>query len=151
MSEIELPASLPPWVKEHLELYLEDGEAGHLWDASLAGGTGMLSTLLLTSYGCKSGKPSVLPLLYRPSGDGGYCVIASKGGAPTHPAWFLNLQASPTARIHVINEQIDVRARVALGAERSELWKMMVEFYAPYEEYQSLTTREIPVVVLNPL
>ena len=151
MSDTALPGTLPSWIKEHLELYLEDGEAGHLWDASLGGGEGMLSTLLLTTTGRKSGRASILPLLYQATEDGGYCVVASKGGAPTHPAWFLNLEAEPQARIQVINEKMSVKARVATGEERQKLWKMMVEFYAPYEDYQALTEREIPVVVLNPV
>ena len=151
MSEISIPESLPHWIKEHLEIYLKDGEAGHLWDASLGGGEGMLSTLLLITKGRKSGKRSVLPLLYQPSSDGGFCVIASNGGAPAHPAWFLNLEADPTAEIQVVNDKYKVNARVAHGEERQKLWDMMVSFYGPYEDYQSLTDREIPVVVLNPV
>ena len=83
MTEITIPADLPPWVKMHIELYLRDGEAGHLWDARLGGGKGMLTTLLLTTTGRKSGKKLIIPLIYRPTDDGGFCVIASKGGAPT--------------------------------------------------------------------
>ena len=86
MNDIRIPDFMPNWIKEHVALYLRDGEAGHYWDASLGGGKGMLTTLLLTTTGRKSGKPSILPLIYRPTGTGGFCVIASKGGAPAHPA-----------------------------------------------------------------
>lgn len=71
MNDIRIPDSLPHWIKEHVALYLRDGEAGHYWDASLGGGKGMLTTLLLTTTGRKSGKPSILPLIYRPTGHRG--------------------------------------------------------------------------------
>ena len=149
MSDIQIPASLPGWIKEHLDLYLQDGEAGHYWDAALGGGEGMLTTLLLYTTGRKSGKTSVLPLIYRPAGDG-YCVIASKGGSPEHPAWFLNLEADPNVRLKVVNDEFDAVARVAEGEEREQLWALMVDYYAPYSDYQAATDRQIPVVVLEP-
>lgn len=150
MTEISIPDSLPAWVKDHIELYLADGEAGHLWDASLGGGEGMLTTLLLTTTGRKSGKPLIIPLIYRPTGDGGYCVIASKGGAPAHPAWYLNLEANPAVHLKVANEEFRAVARVAEGDERARLWDLMVDHYAPYTDYQASTERQIPVVVLDP-
>ena len=151
MSEIDLPDYLPAWIKNHVETYLADGEAGHLWDASLGGGEGMLTTLLLTTVGRKSGKTLILPLIYRPTGDGGYCVIASKGGAPSHPAWYLNAMANRTVQIKVGNDEMTAVARVAEGEERTRLWNLMVDYYAPYTDYQAATERKIPVVVLNPV
>lgn len=149
MSENRIPDSLPDWIREHVELYLKDGEAGHYWDASLGGGEGMLTTLLLTTRGRKSGRPLTLPLIYRPTDSGGYCVIASKGGAPNHPAWFLNLSADPSVQVQVVNDKFSAVARVAEGAERERLWQMMVDYYAPYTDYQAATQRQIPVVVLD--
>jgi deazaflavin-dependent oxidoreductase (nitroreductase family) len=149
MSENRIPDSLPDWIREHVELYLKDGEAGHYWDASLGGGEGMLTTLLLTTRGRKSGRPLTLPLIYRPTDSGGYCVIASKGGAPNHPAWFLNLSADPNVQVQVVNDKFSAVARVAEGAERERLWQMMVDYYAPYTDYQAATQRQIPVVVLD--
>jgi len=150
MTEISIPDSLPAWVKDHIELYLADGEAAHLWDASLGGGDGMLTTLLLTTKGRKSGKQLMIPLIYRPTGDGGFCVIASKGGAPSHPAWYLNLEAAPEVQLKVANEEFKAVARVAEGDERERLWNAMVDYYAPYTDYQASTERQIPVVVLDP-
>ncbi len=121
MAETSIPSGLPDWIREHLELYLKDGEAGHHWDASLGGGEGMLTTLLLYTTGRKSGRQSILPLIYRPTGDGGYCVIASKGGAPAHPAWYLNLEAEPNVHLKVANEEFDAVARVAQGEERERV------------------------------
>lgn len=150
MAEINIPDSLPSWIKEHVALYLQDGEAGHYWDASQGGGEGMLTTLLLTTTGRKSGNTLVLPLIYRPTGDGGYCIIASKGGAPAHPAWFLNLQADPNVHVQVANDKFNAVARVAEGEERENLWQIMVDYYPPYTDYQAATERKIPVVVLDP-
>jgi len=150
MSEITIPESLPAWVKDHIELYLVDGKAAHFWDASLGGGEGMLTTLLLTTKGRKSGKQLMIPLIYRPAGDGGFCVIASKGGAPAHPAWYLNLEADPVVHVKVADDEFKAVARVAEGAERERLWNAMVDYYAPYTDYQAATERLIPVVVLDP-
>ena len=150
MSGVNIPEGLPAWIREHVELYLQDGEAGHYWDASLGGGEGMLSTLLLYTRGRRTGNTSVLPLIYRPTGDGGYVVIASKGGAPAHPAWYLNLEANPNVHLKIANDELDAVARVAEGEERERLWNLMVDYYAPYTDYQAATQRQIPVVVLDP-
>ena len=149
MSEIKIPDSLPLWIKDHIELYLADGEAAHLWDASLGGGEGMLTTLLLTTTGRKSGKQLIIPLIYRPTDTGGYCVIASKGGAPSHPAWYLNLEANPHVNLKIANQEVEAVARVVEGEERERLWRLMVDYYAPYTDYQAATERQIPVVVFE--
>ncbi|MFT5574761.1 MAG: deazaflavin-dependent oxidoreductase (nitroreductase family) [Bermanella sp.] len=145
-----LPATLPQWIKDHVELYQHDGEAAHLWDAALGGGKGLLTTLLLTTQGRKSGKILSLPLIYRPNDSGGYCVIASKGGAPAHPAWYLNLLDQPQVHVKVANDEFDATARIVEGEEREALWQKMVGYYAPYTNYQAATDRQIPVVVLEP-
>jgi len=150
VTDHEIPDSLPAWIKDHIALYLEDGDAGHFWDASLGGGKGMLTTLLLTTRGRKSGKMLTLPLIYRPTDDGGFCVIASKGGAPAHPAWYLNLEADPHVTVQVATDTFNAVARVAEGDEREMLWRKMVDYYAPSTDYQAATDRQIPVVVLDP-
>lgn len=145
----EIPDELPQWIADHIKLYLEDPEKAHMWDASLGGGSGMLETLLLISKGRKSGEDRPLPLIYSKI-DGAYVVIASKGGAPEHPAWFLNLEAEPECVIHVGADQYKAKARVAVGDERAAKWRALAEIYAPYEDYQKRTGgREIPVVVLE--
>jgi len=151
MTDVTIPDYLPDWIREHVALYLKDGEAGHYWDAAHGGGEGMLTTLLLTTTGRKSGKKLILPLIYRPTETGGYCVIASKGGAPAHPAWFLNLQAEPEVDVQVATRKFRARARVAAGEERERLWRQLVDYYAPYTDYQARTERQIPVVVLDPV
>lgn len=139
-----------PWIKAHTELYKTDPEKAHMWDSSEAGGPGVLATLLLTTTGRKSGQPRALPLLYGEHGDG-YVVIASKGGWPQHPAWFLNLEANPECDLMVGAKALRARARVAEGEEREKLWQQMAEIYPPYLDYQKATERRIPVVVLDPI
>ncbi len=149
--DIPLPPGLPDWIADHVRLYLSDPKKAHLWDASLGGGEGLLPTLLLITRGRRTGRVSMLPLIYRKVGDT-YVVIASKGGAPQHPAWFLNLEAEPNCEIRVGPEKHDARARVAEGAERESLWSQLVDIYAPYEAYQERAgDRQIPVVVLEPV
>ncbi len=137
-----------PWIAEHIALYRTDPEKAHMWDSGALGGPGLLPTLLLTTKGRKSGEPRALPLIYGVSDDC-YVVIASKGGMPNHPVWFLNLEATPECHLQVGVKQLSARARVAEGAEREQLWKKMVEIYAPYTDYQKATERTIPVVVLE--
>jgi deazaflavin-dependent oxidoreductase (nitroreductase family) len=150
MSDDSLPAQVPDWIRDHLRRYLESGGAdGHLWDSTFAGGPGLLPTLLLTTTGRNSGKPRVLPLLYGTAHDG-YVIVASKGGAPLHPAWYLNLVAQPQVKVQVRERQFRAKARIATGEERSSLWRQMVGLYPPYEDYQRRTEREIPIVVLVP-
>ena len=101
MSEKEefemLPAAMPKWITDHVELYLSDPEKAHLWDSTVGGGPGPLPTLLLIARGAKSGKLRPLPLLYQEM-DGKYVVIGSKGGAPTHPGWYVNLKSESGVR-----------------------------------------------------
>ena len=79
-------------------------------------------------------------------------IIASKGGAPAHPLWYLNLQANPECEVQAGTEVTKAMARVAQGAERQDLWEQLAEIYPPYLDYQKYAgEREIPVVVLEPV
>ncbi len=139
-----------PWIAEHIELYKTDPEKAHHWDSTPLGGPGLLPTLLLTTKGRKSGEPRALPLIYGTTGDS-YIVIASKGGMPDHPLWFLNLEANPECDLMVGAKAVRARARVAEGEERERIWEQMVQIYPPYVDYQKATERRIPVVVLDPI
>ncbi len=139
-----------PWIAEHIKLYQTDPEKAHMWDSKALGGPGILPTLLLTTTGRKSGEPRPLPLIYG-TVDGSYVVIASKGGMPTHPLWYRNLEAEPACELRVGAKQVSARARVAAGEERERLWRQMAEIYPPYLDYQKATGRMIPVVVLDPV
>jgi F420H(2)-dependent quinone reductase len=117
----------------------------------VGGKIGKAPVLLLTTTGRKSGRPRTNPLLYAPAGDNGYMVIASKGGAPQHPLWYLNLQANPLAEVTVGRETHKVRARDAQGEERERLWRALTDLYSGYDRYAQKTSRTIPVVVLEPV
>ncbi len=151
MAEPNTPPELPAWIKDHISRYLAtDGEDGYLWDASIGGGKGLVPTLLLTTTGRKSGRELTLPLIFGRSGPN-YVVVASKGGAPAHPAWYLNLDAKPEVQVQVKGDKFAARAHTADAKERAVLWPKMVEIYGPYAQYQTKTDRQIPVVVLQPL
>ena len=149
MAEQSVSKELPAWIQDHLSRYLAtNGEDGYLWDASLGGGKGMIPTLLLTTVGRKSGRPLTLPLIFGRSGSD-YVVVASKGGAPAHPAWYLNLEANSEVQVQVKADKFTARAHTANAEERAALWPMMVDIYGPYADYQKKTDRQIPVVVLK--
>lgn len=109
-----------------------------------------LPVLLLTTTGRKSGKARTTPLLYVEDG-GRYVIVASVGGAPKHPAWYLNLQADPSATIEVGGRSLAVRAETAEEPEeRARLWQALTQMYPTYDAYQARTSRIIPVVALTP-
>jgi deazaflavin-dependent oxidoreductase (nitroreductase family) len=127
--------------QEHVDRYVAtDGEDGHEWEGT--------QTLLLTTTGRRSGEKRVHPLIYGKHGDD-YLVVASKGGARQHPAWYLNLAADPEVEVQVKGEKFRARARTATPEERPELWPIMTREWPSYDEYQTRTDREIPVVVLE--
>ncbi len=136
------------WIDEHRQLYLSDGEKGHLWDSTVRGGPGPIPTLLLYTTGRKSGKTSIMPLIYG-EGEGGYAIIASKGGAPAHPDWYFNLQAEPNVQVKLRDETFAARAETVTDERRARLWELMAEIWPQYNEYQSKTDRQIPVVLLT--
>src|ERR1700677_4896517 len=113
----------PKWISEHTRIYQESGGAeGHMWDSSIAGYSGLLPTLLLTTVGRRSGEKHTSPLLYGKVGDA-FIIIGSKGGADKHPQWYLNLVANPSVEVQVPKDQFTARARVAKGEERKKIWE----------------------------
>ena len=115
----------------------------------LFGRMGKSPILLLNTVGRKSGKKRATPLLYVMDGED-FVLIASKGGAPTHPAWYLNLMANSDVTVEVGDREVRVRAEEVSGAEKTRLWQMMVEMYPTYDDYQTKTEREIPLLILHP-
>ena len=104
--------------------------------------------LLLTTKGAKTGAEQTSPLVYSRDGDR-FVVVASKGGAPTHPAWYHNLRAHPEVTVELGGEKFRVRARVADDAERRRLYDKHAERMPAFWDYEKRTTRKIPVVVLD--
>jgi F420H(2)-dependent quinone reductase len=115
----------------------------------VGGKIGKMPVLLLTTTGRKSGRLRTQPLLHTQAGDG-YAVIASKGGARQHPLWYLNLRANPRVEATVGRETRHMRARDAQGEERERLWRALADLYPGYDKYAQKTSRQIPVVVLEP-
>jgi len=107
------------------------------------------TVLLLTTTGRKSGKQRTTPLLYAEDA-GRYVVVASVGGAPKHPAWYLNLRGNPEANIQVGDRTLHAHAETVPAEERARLWAVMTRMYPPYDDYQAKTSREIPLVTLTP-
>ena len=105
--------------------------------------------LLLTTTGRRTGQPRTWPLTYLPEGER-LIVIASNGGQPNHPAWYLNLQSNPQVSAQLGDQTHTMIAKTAEGAERARLWSRVVEEYPAYAGYQRKTDRQIPVVVLRP-
>ena len=128
--------------KEHTDRYqATDGAEGYNW----RNGT---TILLLTTTGRRSGKTYIAPLIYRDYG-GDYLLVASKGGAPEAPDWYLNLEAKPEVGVQIKGEVFTARARTATADEKPAMWQHMVEVWPDYDKYQASTDRQIPIVVLE--
>ena len=127
--------------EEHVRRYREtNGETGYLWNGATA--------LLLTTKGRKSGEERTIAIIFKQVGDR-YVIIASKGGAPAHPAWYLNIIDDPHVTLQIRGEKFSGIARTAEGEEREELWAEALEQWPNYDVYQSRTERKIPVVVVE--
>jgi deazaflavin-dependent oxidoreductase (nitroreductase family) len=127
---------------EHVQRYREtNGEVGYLWNG--------VPILLLTTVGRRSGERRTSALIYGEA-DGNYLVVASQGGAPTHPNWYWNITENSDAEIQVRAEVIPVTARAASADEKPRLWKVVTGVWPNYDVYQTRTDRDIPVVILEP-
>jgi deazaflavin-dependent oxidoreductase (nitroreductase family) len=127
--------------KEHVDRYrATDGAEGHEWQGT--------TVLILTTTGRRSGERRSTPLIYQRHGDD-LLVVASKGGDDNPPLWYLNLQADPEVEVQVLGDRFRARARTATPQEKPEMWSIMTAAWPAYDEYQTKTDREIPVVVLE--
>jgi deazaflavin-dependent oxidoreductase (nitroreductase family) len=106
--------------------------------------------LLLHTVGAKTGQPRVNPVMYQPVG-GSYAIFATKGGAPTHPAWYHNLLAHPRVSAEIGSQTVPLVARVAEGAERDRIWAVQKRDQPGFADYETKTTRQIPVIILDPV
>ncbi|HWL95862.1 MAG TPA: nitroreductase family deazaflavin-dependent oxidoreductase [Nocardioidaceae bacterium] len=105
--------------------------------------------IILTTRGARSGKVRKTPLM-RVEHDGRYAVVASKGGAPSHPVWFHNVAADPHVQLQDGARTWDMTAREVTGEEKAQWWERAVAAWPDYAEYQKKTDREIPLFVLEP-
>ena len=130
------------WVAEHIRQYEDsNGTQGHLWRG--------LPTLLLSTRGRRSGMWRRTALIYGRDGDN-YLVVASNGGAASHPLWYLNLTEHPLVRLRVGADRFEAHARNGAAAEKQRLWPVMASVFPTYDRYQASTGRDIPLVVLEP-
>ena len=139
MNEREYQPS--PWkpVADHVDRYLAtDGDDGFEWEGA--------ECIILTTVGRRSGSLRRTPLIRIRHGDG-YLVVASMGGAPRHPNWYLNLVANSEVTVHDRGELHRLTARTATPAEKAELWSVAVRQWPDYDNYQASTDRDIPLVI----
>jgi F420H(2)-dependent quinone reductase len=141
----EYEPSPSSWVRDQVELYESSGGT----KGTTLRDTG-LPVVILTNKGAASGKVRKTPVM-RVEHDGRYAVVASQGGAPTHPRWYRNLVAHPLVELQDGPVKQDMMARELSGPERDEWWARAVAAYPPYAEYQQKTSRQIPVFVLEPV
>ena len=137
----EYEPSPSAWVRNQVALY--EGSGGT--DGTTMNG---LPVIILTTRGATSGKIRKTPLM-RVEHDGGYAVVASKGGAPEHPLWYHNLRAHPFVELQDGPVRQDMTAHEATGEERALWWLRAVEAFPTYASYQTKTDREIPLFVLE--
>ena len=139
----EYEASPRRWVRDQVELFESSGgtEGTTLLDTGLP-------VVIVTNIGAKSGKVRKTPLM-RVEHDGRYAAVASMGGAPKNPVWYYNLRSNPRVQLQDGPKRLDMIARETTGAERAAWWERAVQAYPPYAEYQTKTSRQIPVFVLE--
>jgi len=144
MAEIEQNEKTTDYNEFNRKLIEEYRENGGKVSGMFAGAP----LLLLTTTGARSGQPRVAPLAYTTDNDR-LVVIASKGGAPTHPDWFYNVRSNPDVTVELGAEAFPARATILQGAERQRLFDQMAAQMPNFAEYQRNTTRQIPVIVLE--
>ena len=110
---------------------------------------GLPSLLLLDHVGARSGKERTTPLVYMPDGDN-LLIVASKGGHAQNPAWLHNLRSHAETEIQIGGERRKVRAREATAQERRRLWPKAAKYNPHWGRYRERTSREIPLVLLEP-
>jgi deazaflavin-dependent oxidoreductase (nitroreductase family) len=127
--------------EKHVRVYREtNGEQGYIWNG--------VPILLLTTRGRKSGEPRTIPIIFTRY-QNSFVIIASKGGSPVHPQWYLNILADPNVTVQIKAEVFKAVARTAESPEREVIWLHAVETWPNFDVYQSRTTRSIPVVVIE--
>lgn len=138
----EYEPSPEQWVRDQVEKYESSGGT----EATTLRG---VPVVVVTSVGAKSGKLRKNPLM-RVEHEGAYALVASKGGAPSHPRWYHNIVANPTVEIQDGPDRREYSVRLADGEERAAWWQRAVDVWPAYADYEAKTEREIPVFVAEP-
>jgi deazaflavin-dependent oxidoreductase (nitroreductase family) len=135
------PVDLSLLGEAHVRAYREtNGETGYIWNGA--------PILLLTTKGRSSGEPRTIPIIFTKYRDA-YVIMGSRGGSPAHPKWYLNILADPHVELQVKADKFAAMARTAESPERELIWKEALKTWPRYDEYQSRTARQIPVVVIE--
>ncbi|MEU8138889.1 nitroreductase family deazaflavin-dependent oxidoreductase [Streptodolium elevatio] len=135
--------STQKWVRDQVAAY---EESGGVEGTTFRG----MPVVVLTTRGARSGVLRKTPVM-RVEREGKYAVVASQGGAPTHPQWYHNLSADPRVELQDGPRRQDMVARQVTGDEKLAWWVLAVQAYPDYAEYQEKTDRDIPVLVLEPV
>ena len=148
-----MPRSVPAVVTEHAELSPTDwvrDQTQRILEQGTTDGVTILDrpVVLFTTTGAKSGKKRYVPLM-RVEENGRYAMVASKGGDPQHPSWYHNVKSNPRVTVQDGDKIVELTARELEGAEREHWWTLAVQAYPPYAEYQTKTSRLIPVFVVE--
>jgi deazaflavin-dependent oxidoreductase (nitroreductase family) len=148
-SSAAIAATRKDWVQEHREMYLNSGGAeGHIMDITAVGGRSFATHCMIKYTGRKSGKVFITPLCYGDIG-GEVVIVASKGGADTHPAWYLNIKDSQDVEFQIATQAFRATWREPEGAEYQKIWDFMVDNFPFYASYQASTSRKIPLVLMK--
>jgi deazaflavin-dependent oxidoreductase (nitroreductase family) len=126
----------------HVALYRLSG-------GRLGGGMAGTKVLLLTTRGRKSGRVRTKPLGYFDQ-QGGYLIVASSGGGPHHPGWYHNLRSDPSVTVQLQEKVVPATAKVLQGEARAQAWQQVITTAPVYAGYEKRTSREIPLVLLQP-
>lgn len=128
--------------ESHVAAYREtNGEKGGVWNGATA--------VLVTTKGRKSGEMRTIAIIGKQVGDN-FVIIASKGGSPTHPLWYLNILDDPNVEFQYLADKWEGIARTAESPEREAMWAEACSQWPAFNDYQTRTTRKIPVVVIEP-
>ena len=139
------------WITEHREMYLRSGGAqGHIMDITAVGGHNFTTHCMIKYIGRKSGKVFITPLIYGDIG-GEVVIVASKGGADNHPAWYLNIRDSKEVEFQIATQAFRASWREPVGDEYTKVWNFMVDVFPAYASYQASTARKIPLVMMKPI
>ena len=148
-SSAELRDTRRDWVTEHREMYLRSGGTqGHIMDITAVGGHAFATHCLVKYQGRKSGKIFITPLCYADIG-GEVVICASKGGADTHPEWYLNIRDSKAVEFQIATQAYRATWREPVGGERDKIWNFMVDCFPFYAKYQVSTKRVLPLVMMK--
>ena len=146
------PPGMYDWQEQHLRRYLQSGGTeGHFYDFGPINDEGYQPICLIKHVGRKTGRTLILPLIYGMV-EGEIVIVASKGGSPEHPAWYLNIAAAAgEIEVQIATQAFRATWREPGEQERQRIWDQMVAIYPPYAEYQASTDRLIPLVMMKPV